>query len=123
MAYSASASDFSEFSVEEVVEYLEDKDVGAEVLDNFKTNLVNGEAFMILEEEDLKELAPLIGERTILRQILRTIKKQVCWLLILVTDCIHAAWFQELCKNSPEDVCAVTSITKAVIPHRKNVKV
>lgn len=69
-------ANFSEFSVEEVVTYLEDKDVGAGVLDNFEKNLVNGEAF--LEEEDLKEIAPLIGERTILRQIFRTIKKQVC---------------------------------------------
>lgn len=71
---SSCSASLQNFSVRELVSFLEDQNVPPNVLDNFEENCVNGEAFLTLEEEDLKELVPLIGERTLVRKILRSSK-------------------------------------------------
>ena len=59
---------------EGVVEYLLNNGVCAEVGANFKKNLVTGEAFLALTEEDLKELVAPIGVRTKIRELLKKLK-------------------------------------------------
>ncbi len=57
-------------------EYLEDKGVSGEVVENFRRNRVTGAAFLQLTrtEDDLRELVPLIGERTVVRELLKQSK-------------------------------------------------
>ena len=55
-------------------DYLLKKGITIEVASNFKKNLVTGEAFLKLTEEDLKELVGLIGVRTKIRDILKVLK-------------------------------------------------
>ena len=45
------------------------------VVRNFETNRVSGNAFLRLTEDDLRELAPLIGERTNVRELLKQSKQ------------------------------------------------
>ena len=68
----------ADFTVDELVDYLEAKGVSEGVVRNFETNRVSGNAFLRLTEDDLRELAPLIGERTNVRELLKQ-SKQVCF--------------------------------------------
>ncbi len=56
--------------VDTVVELLAGKGVSSEVVENFRINKISGQALLRLSEEDLKELAPLIGERIEVRTII-----------------------------------------------------
>ena len=53
-----------DLTMDELVDHLEAKGVSKGVTMNFRTNRVSGAAFLRLPEDDLRELAPLIGERT-----------------------------------------------------------
>ena len=53
-----------DLTMDELVDHLEAKGVSKGVTMNFRTNRVSGAAFLRLTEDDLRELAPLIGERT-----------------------------------------------------------
>ena len=64
----------SDLSVEGMADYLLSEGVRNTLVAEFKRNLVSGAAFLQLTEEDLKELVPLIGERVLLRQLLRQCK-------------------------------------------------
>ena len=75
-----------DFSVEDLAEYLLLRKVRTGLVNNFKTNLVNGAAFLQLTEEDLKELVPLVGERVLIRQLLKQ-SKLVCFVTILFVLC------------------------------------
>ncbi len=72
----------ADFTVEDVEEYLEDYGVSDDVVTNFRRNRVTGAAFLKLTEDDLRELVPLIGERTNLRDLLKQ-SKQVCLICML----------------------------------------
>ena len=74
MAYMTSLEDFT---VDELEDYLEDKGVSEDVVRNFGRNRISGAAFLRLTEDDLRELVPLIGERTSVRELLKQ-SKQVC---------------------------------------------
>lgn len=54
--------------------FLLEKRICSEIASNFVTNRVSGSAFLKLTEEDLKDLVPIIGVRTEIRDIL----SQVC---------------------------------------------
>lgn len=75
----------SELSVNDLAEYLRERGVRSGLVDIFKTNVVNGAAFLQLTEEDLKELVPLVGERVLIRQLLKQSQLQsqlVCLIVI-----------------------------------------
>ena len=58
-------------TVEEFEECPEDEGLSDEVVENFRRNCVTGAAFLQLTEDDLRELVPLIGERTVVRELLK----------------------------------------------------
>ena len=60
-----------EFSVDDIEDLLLEKGIPEEVADNFRKNCVTGAAFLKLTEGDLKELVPMIGVRTTVREILQ----------------------------------------------------
>lgn len=62
-----------------MVEFLAGKGVSSEVVDNFRINKITGEASLKRFEEELEELAPLIGERIDVRAIIENYRhKKVC---------------------------------------------
>lgn len=76
MAFKQS-SNLAQFSVEDLAEYLLDHGIRTGLVVDFRRNVVNGAAFLQLTEEDLKELVPLLGERVLIRQLLKQ-SKLVC---------------------------------------------
>ena len=61
--------DFSTFTAEEMAQFLANHGVSETVKDNIVSNKVSGSVFMKLTEDDIRELAPTIGQRVILRDI------------------------------------------------------
>ena len=81
----AKASKISDKSVTEFKEHLLERGVSEDVATHFEKNRVSGRAFMKLkEEEDLKELVPLVGDRTEVRSILRECQKVGVLIIIVI---------------------------------------
>ena len=68
-------ADISQQSVEEFNDYLKEFDFPGEVLDAFLMNDISGSIFLLMEEEELKELVPSTGQRIKMRELLRKQKK------------------------------------------------
>ena len=67
---------FSEdFTGNELGEYLKLKGASDEVVETFANNRVDGRTFLLLTEEDLKQLITLIGERALIRTLLKHLKE------------------------------------------------
>lgn len=66
-----------ELTVNEFEEFLEDEGLSDEVVENFRRNRVTGAAFLQLTEDDLRELIPLIGQRTVVRELLKQSKQVI----------------------------------------------
>lgn len=64
----------SEFSVEEFSDYLKISKFPANVVDSFLANKISGSIFLLLEEEELKDLVPITGYRIKVRELLRSQK-------------------------------------------------
>ena len=75
-------ADFSDYTIDELAKFLLERGVCEEVIDNFKKNQVSGRVFLVLTEDDLKELVPIIGQRTEIRAILKQ-SKLVSLMIIL----------------------------------------
>lgn len=86
----------SDFSVDDLVDFLLEKGVCEDVAENFRKNRVSGTAFLKLTEEDLKELVPIIGVRTEVRDILAESKTVS---LATITD-LDIASFVFVCVKS-----------------------
>ena len=56
---------------QEFGEFLTAEGIHEDVVSLFVTNRVNGSTFLKLSEDDLKELIPTIGDRVIVREILK----------------------------------------------------
>lgn len=80
----AKASKISDKSVTEFKEHLLERGVSEDVATHFEKNRVSGRAFMKLKEEDLKELVPLVGDRTEVRSILRECQKVGVLIIIVI---------------------------------------
>lgn len=65
--------------VDAVAELLAGKGISSEVIESFRINRISGEALLKLSEEDLKELAPLIGERIEVRAIIESYRSNKVW--------------------------------------------
>ena len=61
----------TDFSVQELKQYLLQNGVSVEIANNFEKNCVSGASFVKLTEDDI---ASIIGVRTIIRDLLRQSK-------------------------------------------------
>ncbi len=57
-------------SCTELADFMLDNGISESVIDNFVTNKVTGECCIQLTEMEMKELAPKIGDRVKLRQLI-----------------------------------------------------
>lgn len=66
-----------QYTVSELKEYLLEKGISEDAVENFEKNEVCGGAFIELTEDDLKELVPLVGVRAAVRAILKEHQKVI----------------------------------------------
>ena len=65
---------FKSYSVQQLGDYLLENGVSGEAIETLKDNRVSGLALLLLTESELATLLPMIGDRAIVRAILRTVK-------------------------------------------------
>ena len=73
-----STASLKDFTVDELVDYLEVNGVSEGVVQNFEKIDLVALPFFDSWRDELRELAPLIGERTSVRELLKH-SKQVCF--------------------------------------------
>ena len=61
-------ADVAELSVEDFSDYLKQNKFPGEVLDSFIQNEISGSIFLLMEEEELKELEPIIHKHQSLQK-------------------------------------------------------
>ena len=57
-------------NVNEFADYLDEKGIGEEVVKSFKENEICGATFLELQNDELKELVPVVGIRVKVRKLL-----------------------------------------------------
>ena len=84
--------------VEEFNDYLNFKNFPGSVLDSFLLNEISGSIFLLMEEDDLKELVPITGYRIKVRELLTNQKQKhvsyyPSWLVVaFVPHSLSAEW-------------------------------
>jgi len=62
-------------SYDDFGEFLEAEGAHEDIIRTFLDNRISGEAFLSLEEDDLKELVPVIGDRIFVKKLLQQAQK------------------------------------------------
>lgn len=64
------------FSHQQLADYLTTSaGIQSEVVSEFKANLIDGAAFFSMSEDDLKGLLPIIGDRIMVRNVLKKLRE------------------------------------------------
>lgn len=72
-----SREDISDLSVDGVCEYLEQTDnIERQTVDVFRENRINGQSFLDLTDDDLRELVPRLGERKSIKRLVESFNPQ-----------------------------------------------
>lgn len=69
--------EFEKLTVSDLVEFLEEQGISSKTLQNFNSNMVSGLALTALDDSELKELVPIIGDRAAIRNLLNKLKKVI----------------------------------------------
>ena len=62
-----------DLSVAGLCEVLKEQGISVKTLDNLSSNMVSGLALTLLDDSELKELVPVIGDRAILRNFIKKV--------------------------------------------------
>ena len=81
--------DVEKYDCQQLSDYLLSSGIREEVAKAFQANLINGEAFLYLSE-DLKELLPVIGNRILIRKLLKKLHEVIINVLTWVFVRNHA---------------------------------
>ena len=94
-------------SVEELCSYLQDEIcVDDEVLSNLKKHKIDGETFLQLNEEYLREVAPLLGDRIKLKRVITSaLEPSLC-----ETPCTSTA-------TTPRQVSSISGESPGLSPY------
>ena len=60
-------------NVDEFADYLEEEGIGEEVVKSFKENKICSATFLELQNDELKELVPVVGSRVKVRKLLENV--------------------------------------------------
>ena len=118
----------TEWDSEELASYLTEKGLHEDVVANIISNRITSGLFLDLEESDLKELAPAIGDRVTLRKILDE-ERKVSNNFIIPCNCKNFSQGREQPSPQGDNQCSQrggtsrpskrnsnTSVTDSVIP-------
>lgn len=67
--------DFKTLSVSGLCSFLATQRISTKTLDNLSNNMVSGLAMTLLDEGEIKELVPIIGDQAILRNMLKKLEQ------------------------------------------------
>ena len=67
-------SSLKKLSVLELSTFLGENGVSSDAIQSLKTNQVSGLALLLVEEDELKEMLKTIGDRAVVRDILRRVR-------------------------------------------------
>lgn len=84
---------FKAMSIEQVGKHLGEKGVSSDALQRLADNKVSGLALLLIEESELKEMVPAIGDRAILRNLLKDLK------VIFIINITHCNGYIAICYN------------------------
>lgn len=73
--------EIQDLSCQDLGEYLIDQEIHQEVVTIFHDNRICAESFLEMNEDDLKEMLPVIGDRILVRKLLINLQKVKCMLL------------------------------------------
>ena len=73
--FNMAQADVAKYDRQELSDYLLSSGIRQEVAEVFQANMINGNAFLSLSEDDLKELLPVIGNRSLVRKLLKKLRK------------------------------------------------
>lgn len=65
---------FKAMSIEQLGRHLEGKGVSCDAVERLADNKVSGFALLLIDKSELKELVPTIGDRAIVRNLLKDLK-------------------------------------------------
>ena len=70
----------AQYDYQQLADYLRREGMRMEVAKSFEDNLIDGEAFVSMTEEDLKELVPVISDRIKMRKLIKMLSDllEVC---------------------------------------------
>ena len=68
-----SMSHLEVLNVDEFADYLEEEGIGEEVVKSFKENKICSATFLELQNDELKELVPVVGSRVKVRKLLENV--------------------------------------------------
>jgi len=72
MAY----ANIEDFSHQQLADYLATSvGIRSEAVSAFQTNLINGVTFLSMSEDDIKDLLPVIGDRILIRNLLKKLRE------------------------------------------------
>ena len=75
----------AKYNCQQLSDYLLSNGIREEVAEAFQANVINGDAFFSLLEDDLKELLPVIGDRILIKKLLN--KLHEVYVAIIYTCC------------------------------------
>ena len=80
-------ADVAKYGCQELLDYLLSSGKRQEVAEAFQANMINGDAFLSLSEDDLKELLPVIGNRSLVRKLLKKLREVYKAIIIYYVTC------------------------------------
>lgn len=71
----AQPADVAKYDCQQLSDYLLSSGIREEATGAFQANMINGDAFFSLLEDELKELLPVIGDRILIRNLLKKLRE------------------------------------------------
>lgn len=73
----ATPPDLEKLTVEELLRMLTSKKISDDTLDSFMSNGIDGETFVAMTDDDLKEIVPMMCDRIKLRKLQNDMKTPI----------------------------------------------
>lgn len=68
--------EFKKLGVQDLRDYLSTRGISYKSLESVTSGMITGLALLLLDESELKEVFPIIGDRAVIRDITQTLKQQ-----------------------------------------------
>ena len=76
----ATVAEIKNFGIEELCEFLGSSgEISEDGIANFRTNRINGFTFFELNDTDLKELLPLLGDRKLIQRLITSYQPTISY--------------------------------------------
>lgn len=82
--------EFESLTVSELCDFLKEQGISLNTLESFKSNMISGLSLTALDDSELKELIPILGDRASIRNIMTKLKKVLSlYIIIIYMICVY----------------------------------